>query len=95
MHDCNSLYIISFYGAFISGMEFMDKGSLDGIYKQIGSIGIGVVGKVVLDVLEGPTYLYNVHRIVHRGECCTGHLALRVLHPHRGREQILVAGTVC
>lgn len=73
MHDCNSKYIISFYGAFISDpnicicMEFMDKGSLDGIYKKIGPIDIEVVGKVALAVLEGLTYLYDVHRIIHRG----------------------------
>ncbi|KZT12116.1 kinase [Laetiporus sulphureus 93-53] len=72
MHDCNSTYIISFYGAFISDpnicicMEFMDKGSLDGIYKKIGPIDIDVVGKVALAVLEGLTYLYDVHRIIHR-----------------------------
>ncbi|KIP08914.1 hypothetical protein PHLGIDRAFT_103529 [Phlebiopsis gigantea 11061_1 CR5-6] len=72
MHDCNSQYIISFYGAFISDpnicmcIEFMDKGSLDGIYKKIGPIDIEVVGKVALAVLEGLTYLYDVHRIIHR-----------------------------
>ncbi|KAI0917285.1 hypothetical protein AcW1_007486 [Taiwanofungus camphoratus] len=72
MHDCNSNYIISFFGAFISDpnicicMEFMDKGSLDGIYKKIGPIDIDVVGKVALAVLEGLTYLYDVHRIIHR-----------------------------
>ena len=75
MHDCHSNYIISFYGAFISDpnicicMEFMDKGSLDGIYKKIGPIDIDVVGKVALAVLEGLTYLYDVHRIIHRGMC--------------------------
>ncbi|EPT05278.1 hypothetical protein FOMPIDRAFT_1039674 [Fomitopsis schrenkii] len=72
MHDCNSEYIISFYGAFISDpnicicMEYMDKGSLDGIYKKIGAIDIDVVAKVALAVLEGLTYLYDVHRIIHR-----------------------------
>ncbi|KAH9936399.1 kinase [Fomitopsis serialis] len=72
MHDCNSGYIISFYGAFISDpnicicMEFMDKGSLDAIYKKIGAIDIDVVAKVALAVLEGLTYLYDVHRIIHR-----------------------------
>ena len=77
MHDCNSQYIISFYGAFISDpnicicMEFMDKGSLDSIYKKIGAIDIDVVGKVALAVLEGLTYLYDVHRIIHRGTCAT------------------------
>jgi len=52
-------------------MEFMDKGSLEGIYKQIGPIDIDVVGKVALAVLEGLTYLYDVHRIIHRGEVPT------------------------
>ncbi|KAG1818459.1 kinase-like domain-containing protein [Suillus subaureus] len=72
MHDCHSPYIISFYGAFLSDpnicicMEFMDKGSLDGIYKKIGAIDIEVVSKVALAVLEGLTYLYDVHRIIHR-----------------------------
>jgi len=83
MHDCNSPYIISFYGAFISDpnicicMEFMDKGSLDGIYKQIGPIDIDVVGKVALAVLEGLTYLYDVH--LYAFSACTvvenGHLS--------------------
>lgn len=74
MHDCHSDYIISFYGAFLSDpnicicMEFGDKGSFDGIYKRIGAIDIDVVGKVALAVLEGLTYLYDVHRIIHRGE---------------------------
>jgi len=49
-------------------MEFMDKGSLDGIYKKIGAIDIDIVGHVALAVLEGLTYLYDVHRIIHRGE---------------------------
>ncbi|KAJ7364919.1 ste7-like protein [Mycena albidolilacea] len=72
MHDCKSKYIISFWGAFLADpnicicMEFMDKGSLDGIYKKIGPIDIDVVGMVALAVLEGLTYLYDVHRIIHR-----------------------------
>ncbi|KAF9443234.1 Pkinase-domain-containing protein [Macrolepiota fuliginosa MF-IS2] len=72
MHDCRSNYIISFYGAFLADpnicicMEFMDKGSLDGIYKKIGAIDVDIVGKVALAVLEGLTYLYDVHRIIHR-----------------------------
>ncbi|KAF7364817.1 Ste7-like protein [Mycena venus] len=72
MHNCHSKYIISFYGAFLADpnicicMEAMDKGSLDGIYKKIGPIEIDVVGKVALAVLEGLTYLYDVHRIIHR-----------------------------
>ena len=97
MHDCNSPYIISFYGAFISDpnicicMEFMDKGSLEGIYKKIGAIDIDVVGKVALGVLEGLTYLYDVHRIIHRGELFrppTPSLVPCVLFLRRGRERM-------
>jgi mitogen-activated protein kinase kinase len=72
MHDCHSDYIISFYGAFLSDpnicicMEFMDKGSLDGIYKRIGAIDVEVVANVAHAVLEGLTYLYDGHRIIHR-----------------------------
>jgi len=72
LHNCHSGYIVSFHGAFVSDpnicicMEFMDKGSLDGIYKKHGPIDIGIVGKIALAVLEGLTYLYDVHRIIHR-----------------------------
>jgi len=47
-------------------MELMDKGSFDGIYKKIGAIDINVVCLVAHSVLEGLTYLYDVHRIIHR-----------------------------
>lgn len=73
MHDCHSPHIISFHGAFVSDpnicicMEFMDRGSLDGIYKKHGAIAIEIVGKIALAVLEGLTYLYDSHRIIHRG----------------------------
>ncbi|KAJ3729310.1 ste7-like protein [Lentinula raphanica] len=72
MHECKSRYIVSFYGAYLADpnicicMEFMDKTSLDGIYKKIGPIDIEIVGQVALAVLEGLTYLYDVHRIIHR-----------------------------
>jgi mitogen-activated protein kinase kinase len=49
-------------------MEFMDKGSFDTIYKRIGAIDIKVVGKVAVAVLEGLRYLYDIHRIIHRGQ---------------------------
>jgi mitogen-activated protein kinase kinase len=42
--------------------------SLDGIYKKHGAIPINIVGKVAQAVLEGLTYLYDEHRIIHRGE---------------------------
>jgi mitogen-activated protein kinase kinase len=72
MHDCHSKYIISFYGAFVHDphicicMEHMDKGSLDNVYKKSGPIPIDVVAQIALAVLEGLTYLYDVHRIIHR-----------------------------
>ncbi|KAG8924813.1 MAP kinase kinase (MEK) [Tulasnella sp. 418] len=72
MHHCHSKYIVSFYGAFVADphicicMEYMDKGSLDGIYKKSGPIDIQIVGKIALAVLEGLTYLYDAHRIIHR-----------------------------
>lgn len=75
LHDCKSEYIVSFYGAFISDSafcictEFMDKGSLEDIYKKVGPIAIDVVGKITLAVLEGLTYLYDVRHITHRSKC--------------------------
>jgi len=75
-------------------MEFMDKGSLEGIYKQIGPIDIDVVGKVALAVLEGLTYLYDVHRIIHRGELFQPSF-LRVISPRRDRERTFVVEVVC
>jgi len=44
----------------------MDKGSFDSIYRKIGAININVVCLVAHSVLEGLTYLYDVHRIIHR-----------------------------
>ncbi|PBK83909.1 kinase-like protein [Armillaria gallica] len=72
MHDCDSPYIVSSYGAYLTEpnicicMEFMDKRSFDGVYKRNGPIDIRVVGKVAFCVLEGLRYLYDVHRIIHR-----------------------------
>ncbi|PPQ70321.1 hypothetical protein CVT25_000141 [Psilocybe cyanescens] len=72
MHDCHSEYIISCFGSFLAEpnicicMEYMDKGSFDGIYRKIGAIDINVVCLVAHSVLEGLTYLYDVHRIIHR-----------------------------
>jgi mitogen-activated protein kinase kinase len=54
----------------------MDKGSLDKIYKKTGPIPIDIVGKIAFSVLSGLTYLYDVHRIIHRGgfdNCLTIH----------------------
>ncbi|KAK4045994.1 MAP kinase kinase (MEK) [Microbotryomycetes sp. JL201] len=72
MHDCSSPYIVSFYGAYLQDphicmcMEFMDKGSLDNIYKKVGPIPEPVLGKIALAVVSGLTYLYEEHKIMHR-----------------------------
>lgn len=72
MHDCNSSYIVGFYGAYINDndvhvcMEQMDCGSLDTILAKKGNLPIDVLGKVGYNVVEGLTYLYDVHRIIHR-----------------------------
>ena len=72
LHECNSPYIVSFYGAYLNEphicmcMEFMEKDSLDGIYKKYGPIPPEICGKVAVVVAHGLTYLYDVHRIIHR-----------------------------
>ncbi|CAO1632917.1 unnamed protein product [Sympodiomycopsis kandeliae] len=72
LHECNSPYIVSFYGAYLSEphicmcLEFMDKKSLDGIWKKWGPIPPDVCGQVAVTVVHGLTYLYDAHRIIHR-----------------------------
>ncbi|KAL1310468.1 hypothetical protein AAFC00_000761 [Neodothiora populina] len=73
MHDCNSPYIVSFYGAFMNDMgdvimcmEYMDVGSLDSISRNFGPVRVDVLGKIAEAVLGGLTYLYRAHRIMHR-----------------------------
>lgn len=57
-------------------MGCTDISSLDYIYRRHGPIPIEIVGKVAEAVLRGLIYLYDVHRIIHRGEC-----ELLVPHP--------------
>ncbi|KAH0582361.1 hypothetical protein H2248_010307 [Termitomyces sp. 'cryptogamus'] len=72
MHSCKSPYIVSTYSAFLSEpnicicMEFMDKGSFDSISTTLGAIDVRVVRQLAYVVLQGLTYLYDVHRIIHR-----------------------------
>ncbi|KAI9780686.1 MAG: MAP kinase kinase (MEK) [Geoglossum umbratile] len=73
MRECNSPFIVSFYGAFLNEagdvimcMEYMDCGSLDRISKDFGPVRVDVLGKIAEAILGGLTYLYNVHRIMHR-----------------------------
>ncbi|UZJ56757.1 hypothetical protein CBS101457_006077 [Exobasidium rhododendri] len=72
LHECNSPHIVSFYGAYLAEphicmcMEYMDCGSLDVICRRNGPIRPDVCGKIVVVVVHGLTYLYDVHRIIHR-----------------------------
>lgn len=72
LHDCNSIYIVSFYGSFITEgdlsicMEYMDLGSLDSIYKKTGAIREPILADITYSVLKGLLYLYETHRIIHR-----------------------------
>ncbi|KAF2762408.1 kinase-like protein [Pseudovirgaria hyperparasitica] len=73
MHDCNSEYIVDFYGAFqnesgdvVMCMEYMNTGSLDYISKTFGPVRVDVLGKIAEAVLGGLTYLWTAHRIMHR-----------------------------
>ena len=52
--------------------------SLDNIYKKVGPIPEPILGKIALAVVSGLTYLYEVHKIMHRGKllavsCCRRH----------------------
>ncbi|OLY80251.1 Dual specificity protein kinase FUZ7 [Smittium mucronatum] len=72
LYECNSPFIVSFYGAFPQGnfikicLEYMDLGSFDSIYRKHGRVPIDVLGMLTFSVLQGLTYLYNTHRIMHR-----------------------------
>ncbi|XP_007899271.1 dual specificity mitogen-activated protein kinase kinase 2 [Callorhinchus milii] len=72
LHECNSPYIVGFYGAFYSDgeisicMEHMDGGSLDQVLKEARRIPEEILGKVSIAVLRGLTYLREKHQIMHR-----------------------------
>ncbi|XP_031558132.1 dual specificity mitogen-activated protein kinase kinase 2-like [Actinia tenebrosa] len=72
LHECNSPYIVGFYGAFYSDgeisicMEHMDGGSLDQILKKAGRIEEEILGKISIAVLKGLNYLREIHQIIHR-----------------------------
>ncbi|XP_059922283.1 dual specificity mitogen-activated protein kinase kinase 2a [Gadus macrocephalus] len=73
LHECNSPYIVGFYGAFYSDgeisicMEHMDGGSLDQVLKEARRIPEDILGKVSIAVLRGLAYLREKHQIMHRG----------------------------
>lgn len=72
LHECNSPYIVGFYGAFHSDgeinicMEYMDGGSLDLVFKKSGRIPEKYLGKITYAVLRGLQYLREKHQIIHR-----------------------------
>ncbi|CAF0803687.1 unnamed protein product [Adineta steineri] len=72
LHQCNSPYIVGFYGAFAVEaqisicMEYMDGGSLDLILKKVMRIPEHILGKITVAVLRGLSYLRERHRIMHR-----------------------------
>ncbi|ODV91079.1 hypothetical protein CANCADRAFT_2795 [Tortispora caseinolytica NRRL Y-17796] len=72
MKECKTDYIVSFFGAFVLEnsvvmcMEYMDCGSLDRIYKLAGRIEERPLQHITYSVLNGLTYLYTSHRIMHR-----------------------------
>ncbi|XP_061630523.1 dual specificity mitogen-activated protein kinase kinase 1 isoform X2 [Phyllopteryx taeniolatus] len=64
LHECNSPYIVGFYGAFYSDgeisicMEHMDGGSLDQSLKKAGKIPEQILGKISIapERLQGTHY---------------------------------------
>jgi mitogen-activated protein kinase kinase 1 len=72
LEECNSPFIVGFYGAFISSgdinicMEYMDGGSLDLILRKVNRIPEKILGRITEAVLKGLSYLREVHSIMHR-----------------------------
>ena len=72
LHQCNSPYIVGFYGAYSSNgeinicMENMDVGSLDFVLKKMGKISEPYARKITYAVLQGLSYLREKHQIIHR-----------------------------
>uniref|UniRef100_A0A8C8VK19 mitogen-activated protein kinase kinase n=1 Tax=Pelusios castaneus TaxID=367368 RepID=A0A8C8VK19_9SAUR len=62
LHECNSPYIVGFYGAFYSDgeisicMEHMDGGSLDQVLKEAKRIPEEILGKVSIALLRDLDY---------------------------------------
>ncbi|KAG7191715.1 MAP kinase kinase (MEK) [Scheffersomyces spartinae] len=75
LHECQSPYIIEFYGAFINTnntvvicMEYCNCGSLDKIlpFCEYHRFPLNVLKKLSFSILSGLTYLYDTHKIIHR-----------------------------
>jgi serine/threonine protein kinase len=48
-------------------MEYMDLGSLDWIYKKMGTLDEDIIAQITVSVLKGLVYLFDEHKIIHRG----------------------------
>ncbi|CDK28953.1 unnamed protein product [Kuraishia capsulata CBS 1993] len=72
MHECDSPFIIDFFGAFIDQgdvvicMEYVDCSSLDKNLRMTGPFPEVILKQVAWCVLSGLNYLYDHHRIIHR-----------------------------
>lgn len=75
LHECQSPYIIEFYGAFINTnntivicMEYCNCSSLDKILNIINpkQFPLLVLKKLTYSILKGLVYLYENHKIIHR-----------------------------
>ena len=71
LHECNSPFIVGFYGAFHSEgdfsicMEYMDGGSLDLVLNRYGKIPENILGCITSSVLKGLAYLRDKHNSIH------------------------------
>lgn len=75
LHECQSPYIIEFYGAFLNNnntivicMEYCNCGSLDKILSLCTprQFPLAVLKKLSFSILSGLVYLYENHKIIHR-----------------------------
>ena len=57
-------------------MEYMNCGSLDQVYKKTGNVSEDVAGKIGYCTLSGLGYLYDEHRIIHRGRLAESSLSI-------------------
>ena len=66
-------YIVAFYGAFVHDghlnimMEYMDLGTLESVSKRTGPIPEQWIATMGYQLIKGMVYLFDTHKIVHRG----------------------------
>ncbi|CAF0729521.1 unnamed protein product [Brachionus calyciflorus] len=72
LHECNSPYIVGFYGAYTCEgeikicMEYMDGGSLDLVLRKVNRIPENILAKITESVLMGLEYLKECHGLIHK-----------------------------